>query len=73
MFDSTVRTLLASGSKLGIALLDQSITQQAAMIAYVDDFKLMFIATLLAIPLLVLIRSPRAPSTGEAASHAAID
>ena len=73
VFDSTVRTLLASGSKLGIALLDQGITQQAAMIAYVDDFKLMFIATLLAIPLLVLIRSPRSASTDEAASHAALD
>lgn len=73
VFDSTVRTLLASGSKLGIALLDQGITQQAAMIAYVDDFKLMFIATLLAIPLLVLIRSPHSASTDEAASHAALD
>ena len=73
VFDSTVRTLLASGSKLGIALLDQGITQQAAMIAYVDDFKLMFIATLLAIPLLVLIRSPHSASMDGAASHAALD
>jgi DHA2 family multidrug resistance protein len=72
-FDPTVQSLLASGSKLGIAMLDQGITQQAAMIAYVDDFKLMFVATLLVIPLLVLVRAPRGPAPGDAASHAAID
>ena len=34
-----------------MAMLNQSITQQAAMIAYLNDFKLMFVATLLVIPL----------------------
>ena len=42
------------------------------MIAYLNDFKLMFMATLLVIPLLLLIRPPRhAPDTSVA--HAAMD
>jgi DHA2 family multidrug resistance protein len=43
------------------------------MIAYVDDFKLMFVATLLVIPLLALIRASRARGQAGAASHAAMD
>ena len=39
-----------------MAALNVSITQQASMIAYLNDFKLMFMATLLVIPLLLLIR-----------------
>lgn len=35
-----------AGSHLGMALLDRTINQQAAMIAYLNDFKLMFVATL---------------------------
>jgi len=70
-FNPTVQPLLAS--RLGVAMLDQSITQQAAMIAYVDDFKLMFVATLLVIPLLIMIRAPREHSPDSAASHAAVD
>lgn len=78
-FNPAVQPLLASGSRLGVAMLDQSITQQAAMIAYVDDFKLMFVATLFVIPLLVMIRTPHehsrdsSDSADSAASHAAID
>ncbi|HDR9342689.1 TPA: multidrug transporter, partial [Burkholderia multivorans] len=48
-----------AGSHLGMALLDRTINQQAAMIAYLNDFKLMFVATLLMIPLLLPIRPPR--------------
>jgi hypothetical protein len=33
----------------------------------------MFVATLLVIPLIVLVRAPRGPAPGDAASHAAID
>jgi DHA2 family multidrug resistance protein len=53
-------------------MLDRGITQQAAMIAYLDDFKLMFVATLVAVPLLILIRKPGAHSA-DVGSHAAID
>jgi MFS transporter, DHA2 family, multidrug resistance protein len=43
----------------GAALLDGAVTQQAAMIAYIDDFWFMLLLTLLVIPLLLLIRPPK--------------
>ena len=51
-----------------LALLNQQVQAQAAMIAYVDDFKLMMIITLCAVPLLLFMRPPGA-SAG-AAGHA---
>ena len=44
----------------GAAFLDSSVTQQAAMIAYIDDFWLMLFLTVAVIPLLLLIRPPGA-------------
>jgi DHA2 family multidrug resistance protein len=43
----------------GAALLDSAVTQQAAMIAYIDDFWFMLLLTVLVMPLLLLIRPPR--------------
>ena len=40
----------------GRALLENLITQQATIIAYANDFKLMMIVTLMAFPLILLIR-----------------
>jgi DHA2 family multidrug resistance protein len=45
------------------ALLDGAVNQQAAMIAYIDDFWFMLFLTLLVVPLLLLIRPPRGPVT----------
>jgi MFS transporter, DHA2 family, multidrug resistance protein len=51
-----------------LARLDAAVTQQAAMIAYNNDFKLMLILTVLAIPLVALLRAPRtAPGSAQAA------
>jgi DHA2 family multidrug resistance protein len=41
-----------------LALLNAEVTRQAALIAYVNDFWIMTVITLLAIPLLMLIRRP---------------
>jgi MFS transporter, DHA2 family, multidrug resistance protein len=74
-FNPAFQTMLATGSRYDLAVLNQSITQQAQMIAYLNDFKMMFVATLLVIPLLVLIR-PSGGSAGASAadaSHAAMD
>jgi MFS transporter, DHA2 family, multidrug resistance protein len=46
----------------GRAALDQVIQTQAAIISYIDDFKLMMILALVAMPLVLLLRS--APSAG---------
>ena len=50
----------------GAALLDAAVDQQAAMIAYLDDFWFMLFLTLLVTPLLLLIRPPRGPVTEDA-------
>jgi DHA2 family multidrug resistance protein len=47
-------------SSHGAALLNQLITRQASTIAYIDDFKLMFVLSLIVLPLLLLTRSNRA-------------
>ncbi len=51
----------------GILALNDEVTRQAAMIAYVDDFLFMLVLTLIVIPLLLLIRPPKrnAPVTAE--------
>jgi MFS transporter, DHA2 family, multidrug resistance protein len=51
------------------AVLNGEITRQAAMVAYVDDFKLMLIITLCAAPLLLFLRhKPHAPNRRAAPS-----
>ena len=46
----------------GAALLDQEITRQARIIAFIDDFKLMLVLAIIALPLLLLTR-PALPTT----------
>jgi DHA2 family multidrug resistance protein len=46
----------------GRAALDAMITQQAQIIAYIDDYKLLMIATLLVLPLLIVFQ--RTPDSG---------
>jgi DHA2 family multidrug resistance protein len=53
----------------GRAALDQVIQTQASIISYIDDFKLMMILSLAAIPLVLLLRS--APTSGES-DHAMV-
>ncbi|MFT3996553.1 MAG: MDR family MFS transporter [Asticcacaulis sp.] len=60
------------GSPGGLSALNAEVTRQAGMIAYVDGFWLMFLLTLAAIPLLLLIKvqtgNPSTP-TAVAADH----
>jgi DHA2 family multidrug resistance protein len=55
-----------------IAALNRAVTAQASMIAYLDDFQLMLVLTVLALPLLLLVRPPRAAAAAEV-KHAAIE
>ena len=43
----------------GIAALNAEVTRQAAMVAYIDDFKLIMLIALASIPLLLLLRETR--------------
>jgi MFS transporter, DHA2 family, multidrug resistance protein len=52
---------------VGMAALNAEATRQAAMVAYIDDFKLMMIIIVVALPLLLLLRRP-----GSVAGKAAV-
>lgn len=65
-------------SDRGVAALNAEVTRQAAMIAYIDDFWLLMLVTLLSIPFLLLLRDRTpiavvAPTTAPAAAAAADD
>jgi DHA2 family multidrug resistance protein len=50
-----VSSIINTHSQTGLALLDELVTQQAAMIAYLNDFKLLMALTLAMIPLIFII------------------
>jgi DHA2 family multidrug resistance protein len=50
-----------------LMMADAEVNRQALMIAYIDDFYLMMIVSLLAIPLLLLLKKGRRPTPGEPA------
>jgi len=52
----------------GLSALNDEVTRQASIIAYVDDYKLLMIATLVVMPLLIVFRKPRPTLAGEAVS-----
>ena len=58
-------------SPMQLAGLAGQIARQAAMVSYIDSFKLIMIVCFLAMPLLVLLRPPRA--AGAADTHLAVE
>ena len=52
-------------SPQGLAMLNHGVTEQAAMIAYNDDFQLMMVLTLCTIPLVALLRGAGAKRPSE--------
>jgi MFS transporter, DHA2 family, multidrug resistance protein len=60
-------------SHAGTAALNAGMTAQAAMVAYLDDFQLMLVLTLLALPLLLLVRTAPAARKQEDAPHVAME
>lgn len=56
----------AAGDPTALTQIDGLVNIQSLMISYVDDFKLMMIVTLCAIPLALLLRKPKAQVTGAA-------
>ena len=60
-----VASILNTATDQGRALIDAMITQQAAIIAYGNDFKLLMVLTLIAIPLVFLIRTSKKAGAGD--------
>jgi DHA2 family multidrug resistance protein len=57
----------------GAAALDHIINQQAQIIAYINDYRLMIFTTLPSLLLLLLLRRPRMAAAAPAEAHAAMD
>jgi DHA2 family multidrug resistance protein len=57
---------------LGMTVIDQLVNQQSAIIAYADDFWMMFWVTLAIFPLVLFMKRP-ASSRGSNMSHAAME
>jgi len=57
--DDPAAAQLDQTTEMGRALMENLITQQATIIAYANDFKLIMIMSLLAFPLILLIRTKR--------------
>jgi MFS transporter, DHA2 family, multidrug resistance protein len=57
----------------GAAALDAMVTQQASMVAYIDDFRLMLYLTLIVMPLVLLLRPAKRADAGGIDAHAVID
>src|SRR5271166_7188079 len=54
-------------TSFGMAALYPEVTRQAAMVPYIDDFKLIMLIALASIPLLLLLREARRPPPPAAA------
>jgi len=64
-----VRSLLDITTDAGRAMLDGIVTQQANLIAYLNDYKLLMYLTLLVIPLIFIIGSTRSKPAAAGAGH----
>jgi MFS transporter, DHA2 family, multidrug resistance protein len=65
----TIAQFLDPVTAAGRAALDALVTRQAQIIAYIDDYKLLMIATLAVVPLLIVFKK----STDRGGGHAAIE
>ena len=66
-------SLYDMATQAGPALINNEITRQASMIAYVDDYRLMMLLTVAVIPMLLLIRPPKASAAPAQVDHAALE
>jgi DHA2 family multidrug resistance protein len=62
---ATLPPAMNPATTVGAMTLNNEITRQGAMVAYVGVFHIMFYITLLCIPMLLLMRAPRRPAGGE--------
>jgi DHA2 family multidrug resistance protein len=67
-----VNHILNMATDTGRAMMDLIVTQQAAMIAYLNDYKLLMILTFAMMPLVLIIRAAGRPPTEEDLEEAAV-
>ncbi len=61
-------TGMGQGATATLAMLSGEVQRQAAMVAYIDDFRLMMFVTIAAIPMLALMRKPGERPQGDPAA-----
>jgi DHA2 family multidrug resistance protein len=66
--DPSIAGAVPQLTETALMMADAEVNRQALMIAYIDDFWLMMILSLLAIPLLLLLKKGRKPQPGEPAA-----
>ena len=66
-----VGPLAGTAADMAGAMLDGEVNRQALMIAYLDDYRLMMLLTLAAVPLLVFVRRP--PRYTDGGGHAVME
>jgi DHA2 family multidrug resistance protein len=71
--DPAMSSILGPTGQPLLMLMNAEVTRQAAMIAYLDDFRLMMILTLLAIPLVVLLKRPVTKLAKDDTPHVGFD
>ncbi|NUS20340.1 MAG: DHA2 family efflux MFS transporter permease subunit [Mesorhizobium sp.] len=60
----------ASGDPSALSQVDRAVNAQSMMISYINDFKILMVMTLAAIPFVILLRKPKAaPAGGAPAAH----
>lgn len=55
----TLPAMLSPSTGTGLSLIDVEVNRQAAMMAYLGDFRFMLALTVVSLPLLLLIRKAR--------------
>jgi DHA2 family multidrug resistance protein len=59
----------AGGDPAALSQIDGLVNQQSLMISYINDFKLMMVVTLVAFPLVFLLRKPQKAPAAAPAAH----
>jgi len=60
-----------AGNPMSLAAVTGEISRQAAMVSYIDSFKVIMVICFIAMPLLIVLRQPRAPLEGDL--HAVVE
>ena len=63
----------ASGDPTALSQVDRMVNLQAMMISYINDFKILMVMTLIAVPFVFLLRKPKAAPAGGGAPAAHMD
>lgn len=71
--DPSITALLGSAGQGVMGMIDGEVNRQAAMIGYLDDFKMIMILTLVSLPLVLVLQKPRPRGAGDDVPHVAMD